>query len=261
MSSLLAQPGVKWVVGGWAMFITENLVLSENRSQLVALLDGDEAKYRACYGALSTFACGSIFYGLVRHRNSGPKLFVGGPGPVRVLGALALQGVGLGMLSQLAPPVRNPFVSDTGTTAGGGSSSGANTSGGFRCPMDFQAAKAESQHAVYGVKRVSRHPQLWGLGIAALGTALVSPCAVEAFFFLGFPCFAVLGTEHQDSRFRRNIGGTLDPEIDRVTSNVPFLALAQGKQQWQDLVNEGKRNNAACAGALALLLALIRRVR
>ena len=35
----------RWVGGGWTLFITENLVLSENRSRIIEATGGDERRY------------------------------------------------------------------------------------------------------------------------------------------------------------------------------------------------------------------------
>lgn len=39
-----------------------------------------------------------------------------------------------------------------------------------------------------------------------------------------------MGTQHQDYRHRRGIGGKLDFDLDASTSNIPFVALLSGKQ-------------------------------
>eukprot|EP00621_Florenciella_sp_RCC1693_P010660 CAMPEP_0182530468 /NCGR_PEP_ID=MMETSP1323-20130603/5932_1 /TAXON_ID=236787 /ORGANISM="Florenciella parvula, Strain RCC1693" /LENGTH=87 /DNA_ID=CAMNT_0024739767 /DNA_START=10 /DNA_END=270 /DNA_ORIENTATION=- len=54
--------------------------------------------------------------------------------------------------------------------------------------------------------------------------------------------FAFIGGEHQDYRYRRGIGGELTPEVDRATSNVPFVALLRGKQSFEKLSDELKQH-------------------
>jgi len=72
-----------------------------------------------------------------------------------------------------------------------------------------------------------------------------------------FPAiFAVIGTSHQDYRYRRGSGGTLTPEREAVTSNVPFVALVAGKQSWSKLADEIKWSNAGVAALIGLGLAL-----
>lgn len=66
---------------------------------------------------------------------------------------------------------------------------------------------------------------------------------------------ALIGGEHQDSRHRRNMGGTLSKEKDEKTSNIPFVAFLSGNQQWSSLLHEIKWTNAALASLVALGLA------
>ena len=58
-------------------------------------------------------------------------------------------------------------------------------------------------------------------------------------------------------RFRRGWGGELTPEVDAKTSNIPFLALLSGDQQWSALRNELKPVNSV----LAVLLCATWRLR
>jgi len=54
----LRNPGVRWVAVGWTGFITENLLLSENRQAIIEAI-GDR-EYHLIYSSLSTIACSSI---------------------------------------------------------------------------------------------------------------------------------------------------------------------------------------------------------
>ena len=93
-----------------------------------------------------------------------------------------------------------------------------------RCPFDFNAPEEE----VAGMKRVSRHDKLWSFGLLGLGSALGTPFLGE-FVLFAFPLlFAWVGGAHQDYRYRRNMGGSLSPQVDAVTSNVPFYAFLTG---------------------------------
>ena len=71
---------------------------------------------------------------------------------------------------------------------------------------------------------------------------------------------------HQDYRFRRGWGGTLPPELDKRTSNVPFWAMLTGSQDpggavesFKKLSGEIKYGNALLACLLAAGMALRRR--
>ena len=91
--------------------------------------------------------------------------------------------------------------------------------------------------------------------MTALGAAVATPLLPEA-CFLSMPALValVLG-EHQDYRYRRGMGGTLRPELDARTSNVPLLALLCGRQEpgqpwqegWRRLGDELKWGNCVAA--------------
>ena len=98
-----------------------------------------------------------------------------------------------------------------------------------RCPMDFKAKRDVKEGEVYGVERVSRHANLWSLASLGVGTALLTPFVVESLFFAGPIALATVGTWHQDSRFKRGMGGTLTADMESKTSNIPFAALLLGR--------------------------------
>eukprot|EP00429_Kryptoperidinium_foliaceum_P035047 CAMPEP_0176166482 /NCGR_PEP_ID=MMETSP0120_2-20121206/85149_1 /TAXON_ID=160619 /ORGANISM="Kryptoperidinium foliaceum, Strain CCMP 1326" /LENGTH=72 /DNA_ID=CAMNT_0017504031 /DNA_START=12 /DNA_END=227 /DNA_ORIENTATION=+ len=58
--SALKYPAIRWAAGGWAFFIAENAILSENRTYLIQELGDD--RYHLVYGTLSTIATASIGY-------------------------------------------------------------------------------------------------------------------------------------------------------------------------------------------------------
>ena len=99
------------------------------------------------------------------------------------------------------------------------------------------------------------------MGACGLGAALATPFAAEMVMFSAPALFALIGTAHQDHRYIRNSGGELPPEVDAVTSNVPFVALLQGHQSWGQLGAEMKWLNASLGVLGAVLLALARRGR
>jgi hypothetical protein len=128
-----------------------------------------------------------------------------------------------------------------------------------QCPFDFSDkykdnGGSNNSTMVTGVDRVSRHVGLWSLGLlsasqaaliipstaatvaASATTATSSPAMLFAalwslrLWWCGPIAVAWLGGMHTDSRFRRGLGGTLDPIIDSQTSNLPFLAMMTGKQ-------------------------------
>src|SRR5690349_1782159 len=115
-SALLSSKGVRWIGLGWTGFILENVVMSHNRDWIIENFGSD--KYHGVYNVLSTAACGSIFYGYVKHgRGMGPYISSIPPlvmekvinkakavrGLPAVAAAFALQVVGFGILSQQIP--------------------------------------------------------------------------------------------------------------------------------------------------------------
>ena len=70
------------------------------------------------------------------------------------------------------------------------------------------------------------------MGLTGLGQAvLLHPAAVPLkVWWTGPALVAWLGGSHTDSRFRRGMGGTLDPGHDAQTSNIPFAAMMTGQQ-------------------------------
>ena len=115
-----------------------------------------------------------------------------------------------------------------------------------RCPFDFTDSKTKqlsnnnsnsnkneplSINDIHGMDRITRHPGLWSFGLIGLGSSFLSPC-IPTKVYLSMPLLmALIGGHHQDSRFRRNIGGSfISEEYDYLTSNVPFWAMISGKQ-------------------------------
>jgi len=136
-----------------------------------------------------------------------------------------------------------------------------------RCPFDFNESKSQicndGKIELQGLDRVTRHPGLWSFGLLGLGSAALSPSA-PARVWMSMPVMvALIGGWHTDSRFMRNMGGTLTTEAADVTSNVPFLAMVTGKQgnpreAFVNLGGEIKVLNAAVGVGVAGLLVLLR---
>lgn len=206
-------------------------------------------------------------YGALRYRNQAPFRV---PSPAGRAAGFALQAVGLVGASQFLPKLQVPLAFGAGVTvpAAAGPSGApsdalpqipaASQSGlTVRCPIDFSPSDVPAD-GVYGVKRVTRHAMFWSFGLLGLGTAFATPYATWVVLGAMPAAFAALGGLHQDSRYRRGMGGTLDPEMDARTSSFPFVALATGQQKWADLWPEIKGTNAGLAVLLAAGLALRR---
>lgn len=270
----LKTKAVKIISAGWIGFIAENLVLSHNREEIISRFG--ESTYHQVYNTLSTMACSTIAFGYFKlGRKSGPTIAAR-----RSLGSLVLgctfRGLGLAGLFHLFPTFQLPvYFSSSGesksATAPSAAPSAAPTAVPqegmkpdqwtfrVRCPMDFKPKDVPAD-GVHGLERVSRHATLWSFGLACLGTALSTVYVSEIVMFTFPIVFTLIGSEHQDYRFRRGSGGVLSPEMEDRTSNIPFLALITGKQSWSDLSHEVKWTNTGIAAAIAVSL-FLKRIR
>ena len=299
LAAVYSHPTIRWAAGGWTFFILENYILSENRTYLIQEL-GDE-KYHAAYGTLSTIATVSIGYAYYTIRqtfgpsstlstNMVPKyltLWAKSPPVPNVIGAWVCLSVGLTMASQSLPKLQIPFAlvqqqqAENDALQSSSSQHGpqplqkssADRGGGYqfqvRCPFDFTDKKMKTLDGndggmVTGVERISRHPGLWSLGLVGMSQALIVPTLPQRIWWIGPAAVAWIGGSHTDSRFRRNMGGSLSPDYESQTSNIPFWAMICGKQQGdsmsQFLTEELKPLNAGVAIAASSLW-ILRRVR
>ena len=259
---LLSHSGVKWISLGWSAFILENVLLSHNREYIIDRFGSNN--YHLTYNVLSTAACSSILYGYFKHgRGCGP--IVKSKGLPGIAISFALQSVGFIIVSQQVPKLQMPFEKKAHSISESLSTELKQQQIGnyfVRCPMDFRP-KDIPQDGIFGTMRISRHATFWSFGSICLGEAVASIFLPEIVMF-SFPMiFAIIGTSHQDYRYRRNSGGILTPEMDAITSNIPFIALLSGKQSWSSLYDEIKWSNAGIGVAVAIAFALrnIRRLK
>jgi uncharacterized membrane protein len=233
--------GLKWIGFGWSAFIAENLLLSHNRDSIISKFS--EETYHRAYNSLSALAMSSVVYGYFRYgRKQGPLLFKNRNGGIKLLG-VSLQAFGIIGFSQILPKMQSPLTLQK--------NEGHKIVFENKCPFDFNTDKSG------GMLRITRHPALWSFGFLSVGTALKTIYATEMLMF-SFPfVFVTIGTFHQDYRHRRGSGGYLDPKIDMVTSNVPFVALINGHQSWDKLYNELKFVNCGLFLTTALLAKLL----
>ena len=283
LSSTVAQPQsptaptasaspLRWAIGGWAFFIAENAVLSENRDTLrqvlafggTADIEGD-VNYHRLYGTLSTLACTSIAYGYFRRCVAAPPLqwpLHASPPAARLALAFGLQALGIAGLAQQLPKLQVPVAAAPASTTPPttvASDTAMSKTWAVRCPFDFK--QPDLGDGVHGVERVSRHASLWAFASVCLGAACAVPSLPQAACLAMPTLVALIGGAHTDSRYRRGMGGTLPPEHDTMTSNVPFLAMltgAQGEGAFSKLTIEAKALNAACGVGVAALWALRR---
>jgi uncharacterized membrane protein len=82
--------------------------------------------------------------------------------------------------------------------------------------------------------RITRHPIMWGIMLWAAAHILARGDLKSLVFFGGFLVLAAVGTLSMDSRKRRNPDW---PRFAAVTSHVPFVAIAQGRNRvvWREI--------------------------
>ncbi|HZM35362.1 MAG TPA: NnrU family protein [Burkholderiales bacterium] len=107
--------------------------------------------------------------------------------------------------------------------------------GYWRNPTLVGAEKLlKSEDPARGMIRVTRHPLMWGIMLWSGAHIVARADAKSIVFFGGFFVLATLGTVLMDRRKRD------DPDFRRfaaVTSNVPFVAIAQGRNRlaWREI--------------------------
>ena len=92
----------------------------------------------------------------------------------------------------------------------------------------------KSEHPARGIIRITRHPIMWGVMLWAAVHLLARGERAATVFFGGFLVLAALGTILMDRRKSAN------PDFQRfrsITSNVPFVAIAQGRNRvvWHEI--------------------------
>jgi len=94
-----------------------------------------------------------------------------------------------------------------------------------------QEATLHRPDAVGGMLRVTRHPFLWSVAIWAAGHVLVNGDLAGIILFASMFVLALLGTVSIDAKRKRALGAAWDAFAAR-TSNVPFAAIAAGRQSF-----------------------------
>ena len=87
-----------------------------------------------------------------------------------------------------------------------------------------------------GLHRVTRHPMLWGIALWAGTHVIYNPQPASALFFGAFLLLALLGPRSIDAK--RAAQDPAWPAYAAVTSNLPFAAIAQGRNRlvWDELL-------------------------
>ena len=107
--------------------------------------------------------------------------------------------------------------------------------GYWRNPTMVGADKLlKSEDPARGMIRITRHPIMWGIMLWAAAHILARGDLRGLIFFGSFLLLAVVGTLAMDSRKKSNPDW---PRFAAVTSHVPFVAIAQGRNGivWREI--------------------------
>jgi uncharacterized membrane protein len=107
--------------------------------------------------------------------------------------------------------------------------------GYWRDPTMVGADKLlKSDEPARGVIRITRHPLMWAVMLWAASHIVARGDSKAVVFFGGFLLLAALGTLLIDARKRSNPDW---PRFAAATSNIPFVAIAQGRNRivWREI--------------------------
>ena len=92
----------------------------------------------------------------------------------------------------------------------------------------------ESADPARGMIRITRHPVMWAIILWSLAHALARGDLKSLIFFGAMFALAALGTVAIDRKRASNPGW---PKFAAVTSNIPFVAIAQGRNRmaWREI--------------------------
>ena len=92
----------------------------------------------------------------------------------------------------------------------------------------------KSDDPARGMIRITRHPLMWAIILWSLAHVLARGDVKSVIFFGGLFALAALGTASMDQRKKSNPDW---PRFERATSNLPFLAVAQGRNHvnWAEI--------------------------
>jgi len=92
----------------------------------------------------------------------------------------------------------------------------------------------KSEDPARGIIRITRHPIMWGIMLWAASHIVARGDLRSLIFFGGLLAVAAIGTLLMDSRKKSNPDW---PRFAAVSSNVPFVAIAQGRNRivWREI--------------------------
>ncbi|MEX2240089.1 MAG: NnrU family protein [Burkholderiales bacterium] len=99
-----------------------------------------------------------------------------------------------------------------------------------------QAGVLKREDPARGILRITRHPVMWAIMLWAAAHILAIGSLQAMIFFGGLLLLAAAGTTLQDARKAKLLGEDWK-RFAALTSNVPFLAVAQGRNRvvWREI--------------------------
>ena len=104
-----------------------------------------------------------------------------------------------------------------------------------------------------GILRITRHPLMWGIALWAFVHLIARGDTASVSFFGSLLLLAVSGTILIDARKNRTLGADWE-RFASVTSNLPFAAILQGRNQFRFDEIGWKKVSIGLAAYVALLL-------
>jgi uncharacterized membrane protein len=103
--------------------------------------------------------------------------------------------------------------------------------------VGLETKLAQGTETVRGIVRITRHPFLWGVGLWASVHLIVNGDLASVILFGSLLLLALGGTVSIDAKRRRSFGDQWSRFI-QTTSNVPFAAIAAGRNQLRPALRE-----------------------
>jgi uncharacterized membrane protein len=104
-------------------------------------------------------------------------------------------------------------------------------------PTASLASGRLARREVTGILAVTRNPVMWGLGLWSLAHLAVVAEAAEALRYTAFAALALLFLPRMEAKQRAKWGEAAWADFAARSSNVPFVAMAQGRVQlrWREI--------------------------
>jgi uncharacterized membrane protein len=103
--------------------------------------------------------------------------------------------------------------------------------------VGMEGKLAQGAAAVHGMTRITRHPFLWGVALWALAHLIVNGDLASGILFGTLALLALFGGASIDAK-RRRLFGEQWRTFAQLTSNVPFAAIASGRNQLAPALEE-----------------------